>query len=194
MRLAPVLRDLTQHLTRLDQPFAVVGGIAVSARAEPRLTRDVDVAVAVASDVQAEGVLFALRQVGYRVVATVEQDAVQRLATARLQHPTGVVCDLIFATCGVEAEIVQDAEPLDVFDDLDIVTASVVGLLAMKVLSATEQRPRDLEDIRALLQDGSSLDERRLRDLLSLIEQRGFHRGQDLAAKWAGLKARFSPG
>lgn len=30
-----------------ERPFAIVGGLAVAARAEPRLTRDVDLAVAV---------------------------------------------------------------------------------------------------------------------------------------------------
>jgi hypothetical protein len=45
VRLARVLRDLAEHLEQLDLSFAVVGGIATSARGEPRFTRDVDVAV-----------------------------------------------------------------------------------------------------------------------------------------------------
>ena len=36
------------------QRLALVGGLAVSARAEPRFTRDVDLAVAVVSDDEAE--------------------------------------------------------------------------------------------------------------------------------------------
>lgn len=58
------------------------------------------------------------------VRATVEHDAVGRLATARLQHSSGIVCDLIFATCGVEAEIIGNAELLDLFDDLQVMTAT----------------------------------------------------------------------
>lgn len=145
MKLASVLRDLTADLTRIGVPFAVVGGIAASARGEPRFTRDVDVAVAVSGDEHAEGILFQLGRLGYVVRATVEHDAVGRLATARLQHSCGIVCDLIFATCGVEAEIIRDAEPLDLFDEVQVMTATTEGLLAMKVLSATDQRPRDLE-------------------------------------------------
>ncbi len=34
--------------------FALVGGLAVSARSEPRFTRDIDLAVAVDGDQQAE--------------------------------------------------------------------------------------------------------------------------------------------
>lgn len=107
MKLAQVVRDLAQQLEQLGVEFAVVGGIAASTRGEPRFTRDVDVAVAVSNDDQAEGVIFQLSQLGYVVRATVEHDALERLATARLQHPSGVVCDLIFATSGIEAEIVS---------------------------------------------------------------------------------------
>lgn len=191
MKLASVLRDLTADLTRIGVPFAVVGGIAASARGEPRFTRDVDVAVAVSGDEHAEGILFQLGRLGYVVRATVEHDAVGRLATARLQHSCGIVCDLIFATCGVEAEIIRDAEPLDLFDEVQVMTATTEGLLAMKVLSATDQRPRDLEDIRSLTQAQPDYDERRLLELLRLITERGFQRQQDLFAKWSGFKERF---
>jgi len=49
------------------------------------------------------------------VLATVEQAATHRLATARLQHRPGVVCDLIFATSGIEPEIVDGAASLALF-------------------------------------------------------------------------------
>jgi predicted nucleotidyltransferase len=192
MKLAPVLRELATHLEQLGLEFAIVGGIAASARGEPRFTRDIDVAVAVSGDDQAERLLFQLGGLGYVVRATVEHDAAGRLATARLQHASGIVCDLIFATCGIEAEIIGEAEPLDVFDDLPVMTATTEGLLAMKVLSATERRPRDAEDIRTLLHAKPNYDEGRLLELLALIEGRGFHRQQDLLAKWNALKQRFS--
>jgi hypothetical protein len=82
MRLAQVLRELATHLEQLGLEFAVVGGIAASARGEPRFTRDVDVAVAVSGDEQAEAVLFQLGRLGYVVRATVEHDVAKRLATA----------------------------------------------------------------------------------------------------------------
>ena len=41
------LREVTGHL-------ALIGGLAVSARTEPRFTRDADLAVAVTSDAEAE--------------------------------------------------------------------------------------------------------------------------------------------
>ena len=47
------LRQAATDLIKVGVRFAVVGGLAVSARAEPRLTRDADFAVAVASDEEA---------------------------------------------------------------------------------------------------------------------------------------------
>ena len=44
--LAGSLGRIADHLVQLDQRFAVIGGLAVSARAEPRLTRDADLVIA----------------------------------------------------------------------------------------------------------------------------------------------------
>ncbi len=56
----------------------------MSAQTQPRFTADVDLAVAVRDDEQAEALVRALRQRGWTVDALVEQDTVKRLATVRL--------------------------------------------------------------------------------------------------------------
>ncbi len=63
--LARVLTDVRFDLQELGVGAALIGGIAVSARAEPRFTRDVDLAVAVSGDAEAERLLFLLRGRGY---------------------------------------------------------------------------------------------------------------------------------
>ncbi|HJS73674.1 MAG TPA: hypothetical protein VJ921_05260, partial [Vicinamibacteria bacterium] len=55
-------------------PFALVGGLAVSARTEPRFTRDADLAVAIDSDEQAEALIFSLKRTGYSIDTLVEQE------------------------------------------------------------------------------------------------------------------------
>ena len=44
-RAEAALRRIISDLQALDRRFALVGGLAVSARTEPRLTRDADIAV-----------------------------------------------------------------------------------------------------------------------------------------------------
>ena len=106
MRLAESLRELAGHLDAVGARFAVIGGLAASARGEARFTRNIDLAVSVDDDERAEQLLFELSQRGYRVITTVEHDATGRLATARSLDPHGVVCDLVFATSGIEREVV----------------------------------------------------------------------------------------
>lgn len=78
-----------------DEPTALVDGLAVSARSEPRFTRDVALAVSVGSDADAEALVRRLVGSGYRVAAQIEQEATGRLATVRLLPIDGaVVLDL----------------------------------------------------------------------------------------------------
>lgn len=186
------LRRVSAELRTLEARVALVGGLAVSARAEPRFTRDVDLAVAVADDSAAEALIRRLQERGYRVMMLLEQDAVGRLATVRLAPPEqgeeGLLTDLLFASSGIEAEIVAAAEPMEILPGLTLPVASVAHLVAMKLLSHhPTRRPRDGEDLIALLRVASEADLRAARAALALITARGFHRGRDLEATLGGF-------
>lgn len=174
-------------------PFALVGGLAVSARTEPRFTRDVDLAVRVAADSDAEALIRALLARGWRVLAQVEQEATGRLATVRLAPPEGVpagkvVVDLLFASSGVEPELVSAAEPLEVLEGVTVPVATTSHLLALKVLSNDPvTRPQDLVDARGLLAIASPSELEETRNLLSRIRERGFHRGKALLEELEAL-------
>ena len=96
-RLHTSLRTVCRDLTEIGAPFALVGGLAVSARTEPRFTKDLDLAVAVVDDRAAERVVQTLRSRQYRVQALVEQENTKRLATVRLVPPgePSLVVDLL---------------------------------------------------------------------------------------------------
>jgi hypothetical protein len=179
--LEGTLRQIQADLTEAHAAFALVGGLAVSARTEPRFTRDADLAVAVESDAQAETLIHALRT-KYRVEAVVEQEAVGRLATVRLlSEPGAPIIDLLFASSGIEPEVVAEADQIELLPQLIIRVARTGHLIALKVLSRDDDtRPQDLPDLRALLRVASSAELQRARDSLSLIAHRGFHRGRDL--------------
>jgi hypothetical protein len=70
-----------------SRPFALVGGLAVGVRAAPRFTREIDLAVAVVSDREAEVVVSNLRDRGYEVVVTLEHQEADRLGAVRLCPP-----------------------------------------------------------------------------------------------------------
>lgn len=183
-QLEAALRAIVGELERRGRSWALVGGLAVSARAEPRFTRDIDLAVATSSDKDAEALVRALVGSGYGVLATLEQETAGRLATVRLQTPGegpgSVVVDLLFASSGVEPEIVREAEVLEVLPGVHVPVARGGHLLALKVLSVTPKRPQDLADIFALLREATPEDVDRARKMVTLIGQRGYGRGRNL--------------
>ena len=164
--------------------WALVGGLAVSARCEPRFTRDVDLAVAVADDAEAEALVRQLLTSGYQVLATVEQEAKGRLATVRLaipgEAPSGVVLDLLFASSGIEGEIAASADRLEVFSGLRVPVAAVGDLIALKLLSRDARRPQDAGDLQALVAQATTTDRARAKECVRLITSRSFARGRDL--------------
>ena len=138
-----------------------------------------------ADDADAEALVHALVARGYRVMASLEQESVGRLATVRLEAPgegpEGVVVDLLLASSGIEPELVQAADVLEVFPGLSIRVARGGHLLALKVLSKSPHRPQDAVDIAALLRragDAADIDEARA--MCALVVRRGYGRGRDL--------------
>ena len=165
-----------------------MGALAVSARTEPRFTRDIDLAVAVASDDDAERLVGDLQRRGYRVHAIVEQEATQRLATARFvpkgEDESGVVIDALFASSGIEDEIVAAAEPLEVLPGFRVPVATTGHLIALKLLARDDRtRPQDRVDLVALFSSANPDDVAQARTGIALIERRGFNRGKNLTAE-----------
>jgi hypothetical protein len=186
-----VLAEIAGHLQRLGKRFALVGGLGVSVRSTVRFTRDVDVAVAVHDDPEAEDLVRDLRSSGYTVRALVEQEATHRLATVRLASPLGLTVDLIFASCGIEPEIVDRATTVEVESVGAVPVARAEELLAMKVLSMTEHRLQDAIDAVNLVAFNQDLDLGSVREGLALIKARGCDRSQDLDAKLAAILRRL---
>ena len=183
-----LLEQVAKLLDRHHVAYALVGGWAVSVRTEPRFTRDIDLAVAVGSDHDAEQLIAVLIHEGFKVENIVEQTAVSRLATVRLRTPsdvtTGLLLDILFASSGIEPEICATAERLEVFAGVWVPVARMEHLLAIKILARDDQsRPQDRLDISMLLR---AMDEHQVsmaRDLLDLIIVRGFHREKELQSE-----------
>ena len=184
------LARVTAALDELGVRCALVGGLAVSVRTEPRFTRDIDLAVAIDNDEEAQALVLDLRTKGFRATAHLEQEATGRLATVRLTEAgaSAPVIDLLFATTGIEREIVDAAEKLEALPGLTIPVARLPHLLALKVLARDDRaRPQDLGDARALVGRAEPGDLDEARRLLGLIAARGFARGRDLDAELGRL-------
>jgi len=168
----------------------MVGGLAVGVRSEPRFTRDVDLAVAVHSDVEAEQIVHALLSRGYRLKFLLEQKGVKRLGTARLITPyhDQLFLDLLFASCGMEPEIVATAELVTVVKGLRVKVAQRGHLIAMKLLSTSKDRPQDKIDLHELAKSATPPDWEHASHAVLLMERHGFARGRKLSARLSALQ------
>lgn len=182
--IAETILRVAGDLRESKAEWALVGGLAVSARTTPRFTADIDLAVAVGNDAEAEAHVRSLMSRGYQVSATVEQEAVGRLATARLLPPSGrsgVVVDLLFASSGIEPEIVRAADAMEIMPDVEVLISTTGHLLALKILSRDDAlRPQDRLDALTLLEVATPQDLVSAREALATITARGFHRNRDL--------------
>lgn len=190
LRLAEVLIRVKTELRALGVSWALIGGLAVSAWAEPRTTRDIDIAVAMEDDGEAEAFCRTMMDRGYRVDTHLEHGDAARLSTVRFVPPgdrQGILVDCLFASSGIEREIAQQAEVREVFPGLIVPMARIGHLLALKVLALRpdrpQERPQDFADIRELLKVADQAELRVARRALELISRRGFDRGKDLQAE-----------
>lgn len=187
------LRQTAHFLDARHQPWALVGGLAVSIRVEPRFTRDIDLAVAVTDDAAAESLVAGLVAAGFSLRLSLQQQALGRLAAVRLLPPgqpdEGIVIDLLFTSSGIEPEICREAERLEIAPGLTVPVAQAGHLVAMKLLALAPDRPQDGVDLRALVSQLTGEDRRRAIDAVALIEARGADRGKALGAeleRWLG--------
>ena len=178
--------ELVEHVESMGFGCALVGGLAVSARTRPRATLDVDVAVAVTTDKDAEQVGYLLSQYGYRLRDTLEDTNTGYVSTLRFNHPRDPMeakeptIDLLFSSSGIEAEVVKEATPIRSRSGDDLPVAQIPHLIAMKTLSERDDRRKDREDLGALIRAASKPQLEKAAELVALIEERGYNRDKSL--------------
>jgi len=191
--LFDLLSSVSNDLESIGARWALIGGLAVGVRTEPRFTRDVDLAVVASSDEYADRFIFALRERGYRIAAVLEQSTNGRLATVRLLHPADDrLVDLLFCSSGIEEAVVQSAGRLEISPGFSAPVAAPGHLIAMKILARDDKdRPQDRLDLKALLKISDSTELKRAEVALASIVEAGFHRGRDLKAEFQRARAEL---
>ena len=190
MSLLLAASKVLDSLKKRSVPGCLVGGLAVSARCDPRFTRDVDIAVVVETDERAEALVHSLASQGLRVVSLVEQESVGRMAMARLMTDDGLSVDLLMASSGIESELVANAETLEVVQGLLLPVARIGHLIALKLLSVAPGRETDAADLRNLAAVASEYEWRLASEAVGQIQERGFARGRQLDVELMTLRIK----
>lgn len=196
-RLEAALAEVRRDFDALGRPWALVGALAVAARAEARATLDVDVAIAVEDPGQAAEIVSKLRAMGYRW----QSDLGSRMTSFLIPEgpDAGLRLDVLFSLTGIEPEVASRAAIIEVIPGLELPVASLGDLIALKALGAGEPgREHDWRDLRALVARSSREDLVIARAAIALIGARGHASANQLEARLAtvldGYKASPDPG
>lgn len=120
--LSGAINHIVGWFTTGDIKYCLVGGLAVSFRTIERATRDIDFAISVASDLEAENLIRSLQQIGFAPVELLQRRDSNAISTVRLLSPQfqGIYLDLLFAASGIEGEVVQTATTIELLPGLQV--------------------------------------------------------------------------
>ena len=180
------LTDAVGFLESQSVAYALIGGLAISVRAQPRATVDVDLVIAADVD-RALALVDALEG---STLAPLFDNVTQVVETAfilPLRHrQTNVKVDVAIGLSGFERQAIARAQPMPLADST-VSVATAEDLLIMKAMAG---RPQDEQDMRGIMiARGDELD---WDYCLSMAEKLGEAVGQDLLARLRALR-RLGP-
>ncbi len=153
--LRRTLRDLGAFFASARVSYAVIGGIAVSFRGEPRFTADIDVVAGMDCDA-AIALLGSADRARFAPLFPDAEDVVRTAFILPLRHrETLVTVDVSIGLTGYERRVIARA-PRERVADLLVPVATAEDLIVMKIFAG---RPRDAEDARGIvLRCGEAID------------------------------------
>lgn len=161
--LLQAIGAVTAWLRSADVPAAVIGGVAASLLGRPRVTKDVDLVVALTADSDLPRFLALGERHGVtpRTADAVDFAKVSRVLLLR-HGPSGIEIDMSLASLPFEQEVIERAVERTI-RGVAFRLATVEDLIVMKAIAL---RPRDIADIEALLDTHPQLDVERIRGYL----------------------------
>jgi hypothetical protein len=149
-----LLKRIAAALADAGLPYMVFGGQAVLLYGEPRLTRDIDVTLGVDPS-EVGRVIGTIRSLGFRILTEKPEEFVRETFVLPAIDPeTGVRIDFVFSLSGFERAAIERSRKIDV-DGVGVQFVSLEDLVVMKLLAG---RPRDLEDVAAVLRKNRDFD------------------------------------
>lgn len=146
-RLSEAASELGKALESLDVPYAIIGGVAISLMARPRLTADLDAVIGDILDRLPE-VVLELTRLGFaaRVPDPVAFAATNLVLLVR--SPSGVPVDLSIGLTGFEQVALSRALTLRLATGSLVRVCRPVDLAVMKALA---DRSKDMDDLKEIV-------------------------------------------
>jgi len=145
--LTDLLSEIARNLDETQLPYVIIGGQAVLLYGEPRLTRDIDITLGVGLS-ELPRLLEMVSQIGLQILVEDPVSFVQKTWVLPVWHgSSGFRVDFIFSRTEYERIAVGRARQI-ILKGYPVNYATPEDLIIHKIFSG---RPRDLEDVRAIL-------------------------------------------
>ena len=154
--LSELMAEIGRALDQARIPYMIIGGQAVLLYGEPRLTRDIDITVGIAAELDSiKAVLTLARKLGLRPLAPDPIAFAQKTMTLPALEPkSGIRLDLIFSDSAFEQQALKRRKS-KIIKGQKVRFVSAEDLIILKIVAG---RPRDLEDARGILLKRKNLD------------------------------------
>lgn len=163
--LARSVAALQQRFAEAGVPSAVIGGLAVSAWGEPRLTRDADLKVLARRD-EREHILELLADL--TPLHADPDEALRRQGLAFFQDAEGTRIDVMLAETSFDEAAIGRARTVEIQPGLAVRVCSAEDLIVYKLVSTRMQDHLDVEGI--VRRQGAALDDRYVEQWLHQFE------------------------
>lgn len=148
-------------------PYMIIGGQAVLLYGTPRMTKDIDITLGVDID-QLEAVVNAVANAGLDIIPEDFQAFAQETYVLPAKDRTsGIRVDLVFSFTPYERQAIARANTVS-FKDATVMFASVEDVIIHKIFAG---RPRDLEDVRAIIIKNPTLNREYTRKWLKQFDR-----------------------
>jgi Nucleotidyltransferase of unknown function (DUF6036) len=157
-----LLSRIGANLSKHALSYMIIGGQAVLLYGEPRMTGDIDVTLGMDTD-RLGDLLHAVQGLALKPLPdALESFVKETMVLPTLDENSGIRVDFIFSFTPYEKEAIKRARKVKILGQ-EVNFASPEDLLIHKIFAG---RPRDLEDVRSVLQKNPDLDVRYIRNWL----------------------------
>lgn len=157
-----ILSRIGACLGRHGLPYMIIGGQAVLLYGEPRLTRDIDITLGVGTD-RINELLAIVQELSLKPLPKdIEAFVRQTMVLPALDEAIGIRVDFIFSFTPYETEAIKRAKKIIIMDQV-VSFASPEDVMIHKIFAG---RPRDIEDVRAIMLKNPEIDAQYIRSWL----------------------------
>lgn len=154
-----LLKRLAVELNTREIPYMIFGGQAVLVYGEPRLTKDIDVTIALGPE-EAQPVFDCVEALGLSLLVDDAEDFLRETFVIPAEDPSsGIRVDFVFSLTEYERGAFDRASVVHL-GEVGVKFISLEDLVIYKIVAG---RPRDLEDVRCVMLKNPQMDKQKIR-------------------------------